>query len=290
MTMILKKGILFLCFTSLVFTFESCNDTDDPVVIDDETIIDPNDCLFEELNSSYITCLEELNESTLDVVTWNLEYFPSNGNTTLGLLEDIIPNMNADIIALQEINNIEDFDLLVENLDGWEGEAIDLSGSLDFAYLYKTCEIEVLEAPSIALSGMVEPRPTGKIKIKHKNNGMEVTMFTIHLKCCGVTGSNEANRREAASKALQEHINTNLADEKVIVLGDWNDDLYDGPFDNFNTDEGFAFADDAIATGPDTEWSFPGWPSHLDHILISSELFNSFTEAETINLEGKSVV
>ena len=35
-------------------------------------------------------------------------------------------------------------------------------------------------------------------------------------------------------------------------------------------------ADTDIANGSTSNWSFPTWPSHLDHILITNELFNSY--------------
>jgi hypothetical protein len=30
-----------------------------------------------------------------------------------------------------------------------------------------------------------------------------------------------------------------------------------------------------IAEGPGSGWSFPGWPSHLDHILVGGSLFEA---------------
>ena len=36
--------------------------------------------------------------------------------------------------------------------------------------------------------------------------------------------------------------------------------------------------DEDIAFGKTTEWSYPGWPSHLDHILITNELFDNFNK------------
>ena len=35
----------------------------------------------------------------------------------------------------------------------------------------------------------------------------------------------------------------------------------------------YYFADTHIAEGPSSNWSFPNWPSHLDHILITNEIF-----------------
>ena len=34
----------------------------------------------------------------------------------------------------------------------------------------------------------------------------------------------------------------------------------------------------ALAQGPNYYWSYPTWPSHLDHILISDELFSFFSD------------
>ena len=38
------------------------------------------------------------------------------------------------------------------------------------------------------------------------------------------------------------------------------------------------FVDLEIAYGSSTNWSYPTWPSHLDHICITNELFQDFEE------------
>jgi exonuclease III len=37
----------------------------------------------------------------------------------------------------------------------------------------------------------------------------------------------------------------------------------------------------SIAVGSSSNWSYPSWPSHLDHILITNELFDEFTNTES---------
>ena len=37
-----------------------------------------------------------------------------------------------------------------------------------------------------------------------------------------------------------------------------------------------------IASGSPAYWSFPSWPSHLDHILISNELFELGYDTQTL--------
>ena len=79
-----------------------------------------------------------------------------------------------------------------------------------------------------------------------------------------------------------------------MVIGDLND-LIDEPspnnvFDMFiNDSSAYYFADSDIAAGPASNWSFPNWPSHLDHILITNELFTEFahphSEIQTIKVD-----
>ena len=40
-----------------------------------------------------------------------------------------------------------------------------------------------------------------------------------------------------------------------------------------------------MAMTPD-EWSYPDWPSHIDHILITNELFNHVNSVETLVLDN----
>ena len=51
----------------------------------------------------------------------------------------------------------------------------------------------------------------------------------------------------------------------------------------------YQFADEAIASGAQSGWSYPGWPSHLDHILITDALFadlsNPGAEVATIKVD-----
>ena len=61
-------------------------------------------------------------------------------------------------------------------------------------------------------------------------------------------------------------------------------------FQNFiNDSTNYKFVDMDIANGSSGNWSYPGWPSHLDHILITNELFDEFdntgSTVQTIHIE-----
>ncbi len=125
-------------------------------------------------------------------------------------------------------------------------------------------------------------------------------LINNHFKCCGdgVLNLNDSNdeetRRHAASSLLKEYIDANFNDEKVIVLGDLNDNISESPENNvfqmiLEDDENYVFADYEIATNNSSGWSFPTWPSHLDHILLTNELFLEFekmdSDIQTIKIE-----
>ena len=117
--------------------------------------------------------------------------------------------------------------------------------------------------------------------------GQEYIILNNHFKCCGdgfldITNyTDEEHRRLQAVSFLKQYIDNNYSDKKLILLGDLNDDLSDNiennVFEEFILDSlNFTFVDLLISQGSSLNWSFPNWPSHLDHILISNELFAMF--------------
>ena len=115
------------------------------------------------------------------------------------------------------------------------------------------------------------------------------TVINNHLKCCGDGYMDtddpwdEETRRRDAMVLLEEFIRLDVHDENVILLGDLNDDLADPPANNvfdvfIDNEENYLFVDMEIAKGSIYSWSYPSWPSHLDHILITDVLFDAFSE------------
>ena len=73
----------------------------------------------------------------------------------------------------------------------------------------------------------------------------------------------------------------------MIVLGDLNDQLDDSTAHNvfncfINDPDNYDFVDMEIAQGSQEYWSYPSWPSHLDHVLITNELYDIFSKPESI--------
>jgi hypothetical protein len=165
------------------------------------------------------------------------------------------------------------------------------------AYIYKTETIEINDIYEIyTTSPYWSPFPRSPMVMDMNFMGENYIIINNHFKCCGDGNLNlnddedEETRRYIASNLLKEYIDDNFPTSNVIVLGDLNDELTDfsnnNVFQMFIDDaENYIFADIEIAEGSSSEWSFPNWPSHLDHILITNELFDMLDYIETIRID-----
>ena len=232
-------------------------------------------------------------DSTFDVVTWNIEWFPKNGTTTVDSVAKIISSLDADLMGLQEIqdttlcrqmiNNIPGYELFMD--DNWFG---------GLAYVYKTSSINVQSIYKIYdTSPYWSTFPRSPLVMELTFQGEELIVINNHFKCCGDgvidmgNTSDEEFRRFQASNLLKQYIDDNFSNKRVMVIGDLNDLITDVSPNNvyqafLDDNANYLFADESIAFGPSAFWSFPNWPSHLDHILVTNELFSDLQSAETI--------
>ena len=236
--------------------------------------------------SSFSQSLSDLSfgtDETFDVITWNLESFPKDGTTTVGYVSQIIAELESDVIGFQEINNIETFEEMLANIDGYNGYVVNSNyGGINLAYAVKS-DVTVINDYKIYSESTYNYAFAGRSPylLHVEKNNIEYYIINLHLKCCGDgnldlnDSSDEEYRRWLALSYIKTYIDNNLSTENVIVLGDYNDELTDNVEDNVFQDliddsENFLFADMNIATGNPQSFSFPKWPSHLDHILITN--------------------
>jgi endonuclease/exonuclease/phosphatase family metal-dependent hydrolase len=240
-----------------------------------------------EISNFEITTYADLEpfgtDSTFDIMTWNIQNFPKYGQLTMNYVCEIIQTLQVDVIALQEIDNLSQFIQMVNNCSGWEGY-FNQNSSLDFIYNPETVEI-VSVYPIYTGGSYQDPFPRRPLVMELLFMNQEIVIINNHLKAFGDSISVE--RRRAACILLDEYITTYLPDKKVILPGDLNDDIAEVPPDNVfqvfldKTDE-YLFADMDIASGPIFYWSYPNYPSHLDHIMISNELFDEFNQESSV--------
>ncbi len=220
-------------------------------------------------------------DTTFEIVTWNLRNFPLEGSTTVGYVVDAIEAIDPDVVALQEIESGIRFQAIVDGLSGWSGyRSTSASYNLNLAILYKDAAVTVGDGDIYEIFvGETSPFPRAPLVMRCRVNGLPLVVINNHFKCCdeGVA------RRRAACELLQEHIATELAGERVVLVGDLNDVLTDDEEENvfqvfIESPAEFAFVDMTIAEGTSYQWSFPSWPSHLDHIMITAPLFTAFAD------------
>ena len=240
--------------------------------------------------TSFTQSLDDLSfgsDNSFEVVTWNIENFPKNEPATLQYVLAIIEAMDADIIAIQEIQNypvLDDLDTFLEDYTSYS-QSLDRAG---LVFLYKHDVVQLNSAYELftqAPEWNNFPRFPMVIEVTYANQ--DFVIINNHYKCCG-NGLldlddpwDQETRRYTANLLLKQYIDTNLPNDAVFVVGDLNDILTDPEIHNvftpfLNDPESYLFADMDIAQGSVSNWSFPNWPSHLDHILITDELFELY--------------
>ncbi|PRZ00999.1 endonuclease/exonuclease/phosphatase family protein [Marinilabilia salmonicolor] len=245
-------------------------------------------------DSPFAGCVESFEPNDdLEIVTFNLENFPKSGNTIMHTAE-LLEHLNADVVAVQEISSEGALVELANQMEGWEAvfTTAPTSYGQSLGYLVKATEVELLaESTQVWFEDDTYnfPRTPFVIKVRHRESGQETLLVNLHLKAMGDDQS--VGRRRIASTMLQEYIDVNHPDDFVIVLGDWNDELnedkaIDDVFSNFSdASELYRFVDETIADGGEQYWSYPSWPSHIDHILITDEWFSYFESVMTVRAD-----
>lgn len=245
-------------------------------------------------------------DSTLDIISWNVEHFPKNGNTTIYDLSQAIEALDADIIAFQEITDTTEFINLIDGMPQYEYYIGDLY-YIALALIYKPETIKNADINEIYTSYTYwNAFPRSPLVIEFTYMEQDYSVINNHLKCCGdgtLDMDNEDNnefRRYSACNYLKTFIDNNMSDIPVIVLGDMNDELDDNTSNNvfqmfIDDEDNYRFDDMDIALGDESNFSYPAYqtsyysPSHLDHILITDELFdiadNAASGTEVIKID-----
>ena len=246
------------------------------------------------------------NTSTLNLLTWNIENFPKN-NLTVEYLNNTIDSLIVDIIVLQEIKSATKLNQLTDDLgDEWINfRAYGSSNYGQLAYLINTNEITNITAPFVIDDESVECESYMENIDSHPCQNSDyydisynfawrlpyILEFTyqnqvfyiinVHFKCCNING-NEKFRRYEAANYLNDYINNNYPNNNVIIMGDFNGNIDETvnigqTYDVFESllSTSYLFADQNIYSGDSESWSYPSYNSHIDHIVISNEIFNS---------------
>jgi endonuclease/exonuclease/phosphatase family metal-dependent hydrolase len=237
----------------------------------------------------------------LQVGNWNIEWFgdtgtgrgPTDENLQLQNVRTVISGADADFWGLQEVVNVNHFNTLKQGLTGYDGFVANdprvTSGSNYYGFaeqkvavLYKTSVVQVLSAQVILGANSFDfgTRPPLRLNLRVTRDGTSVDMVAIVLHMKAETTQADYDRRQAAAAALQQYIDTNLSTARVMVLGDWNDDVdmsitsgQPTPYQNFlNAPSEYTFLTRTLSQSMGSQVRFP---TFVDHQLVTNELAQS---------------
>ncbi|MBW6513650.1 MAG: endonuclease/exonuclease/phosphatase family protein [Candidatus Syntrophosphaera sp.] len=238
-------------------------------------------------------------DESLDVVTWNLRTFPLT-TSTIQTLAQIVPQMKVDVFAFQEIMDYSAFFALADQIPNYSGYVYNATNSYRLAYLYDTRTIQVNDAYTI-FEGQTNPFPRAPYILDFVFQGRDFIVINNHLKAFGDNFIDENDpwdeeyRRRLACQLLDQYVVDNFPEDRVLLVGDFNDQIaepreYNVFLSFLDKPEEYLFADMAIALAPTyNNVSYPSYLSHIDHIIITNELFAAFerpdSECRVINVE-----
>lgn len=248
---------------------------------------------FLSINAQGISNMSFGTDSTFEVITWNIEHFPKNGQTTIDYVKQAIIALDADVYAVQEITDTAAFTKFVSELDNYKGfYNKDNYYHITIGYIYKK-DLQINNIyPIYSSYSYSTPFPRRPLVMDLTYDNKNIIVINNHLKASehgddGIidfsNSDDNENRRYQAIRLLKEYIDQHFANKSVIVVGDMNDELTDGVSGNvfqlmLDDPKNYKYADMTIAEGPSSNWSYPSWPSHLDHILVTNELFDELNE------------
>ena len=270
-----RLKILFLVLLSLLYP-PGCRKTPEPP--------------YPGRVADFAKCIDDGASTSFEIVTLNLGGFPKDGYKSILVARDLIEKTDADVIALQEVTSEASFNSLLSELDGWQGRFYpELNADWNLAWLFKTSEVVIDDSKTRMIltdDYYAFPRAPFEVYLKHKPTGRGAYFINLHLKCCG--GSDNEQRRRDAAEKLDAYIKSYRSTDPVVILGDFNDEIDGDSYDSnvfysfISAPSEYLFTDMDIARGSILWWSYPSWPSHIDHILVTNELFQYIDTVMTL--------
>jgi exonuclease III len=282
-SILISRIILFLLIFLLYSLFNGCNQR---VNNPEETVVP---------DSQRINIPAFGTDSSLEVVSWNIENYPKLNEQTVFNVAEIIKDLDADIYGMQEIADTVSFQQLLGLLPNYAGtfsSDVYSSGSYQkTAVLYKKDIVQISDMKMLFTEdGYSFPRPPLQIYVTASLNQkvFDFTLITLHLKAFGGS-ENEARRRSACEK-LKNYLDVEIAnglDKDFMVIGDWNDNLKDPLSQNvfqvfLNDSLNYTFLTSGLADDPVNNATYiGGYQSVIDHILISQDVIPDYANGKT---------
>ena len=200
-------------------------------------------------------------------------------------ISSIIDDLNADILALQEIESKNALMKITDKLRGYKLKIINDDHPQKTAYLVRK-GIDILNSgnyqPIEIISG--ETRPGFYMEVKYKNKNIH--LMNVHFKSTSRYDSTDRLRRKSiyirtkqAEKAAHFADSIIAADEQnVVILGDLNDNPFKTNRETLNSlknNDDLIFLTDGLPSCRNKLWRT------IDHIVVSKSLFGHYLKGSS---------
>ena len=266
---------------------------------------------------------------TLDVVTWNIEWFGDEANTPVynnpnsdeiqkNKVKAILLDLDADVIAVEEISDDVLFGQMVSEMSGYDYVLSDATsypdspGGQKVGFIYRTDVVSVKSTRAMFKSvhpfyegdgSLLTDYPespdrfyaSGRLPFMMEAdvtlNGQTKTMnfVGLHARANGSTNSQSRyDMRKYDVEVLKDSLDMYYSDKNVMILGDYNDDVDVTVADGINTTVSTyqAYINDTenyyILTAILSEQGFRSYAfreNMIDHITVTSELSDNYVDA-----------
>lgn len=184
---------------------------------------------------------------TLELGTWNLEWFgdPGNGpDDEEGQMERaawVLSGLDVDLWAVQEVVDRSAFRALVDRLPGYAGLLADdpsvvdgpayyrdfAGNELKVGLLYRS-DLARVDSARVILTGQDHAfagRPPVEVRLTVDRGGAEEVLYLVLLHAKAGAEADDRARREAGARALKDYLDRVRPRDRVVVVGDFNDDV-----------------------------------------------------------------
>ena len=181
---------------------------------------------------------------SLDIASWNIEWFgdagngPSNESQQEQNARDVIVGADAEIWGVAEIVDEAQWSRLKSDLPAYDGVLASARAVTGRGNAYSATEQKVGILFKRSVASMLRAklilqqydrdfagRPPLEVTLRVTMNGVteELVCIVVHMKAR--QDEESWTRRASASRALKRYLDDTYPTQRVMVMGDWNDDV-----------------------------------------------------------------
>lgn len=219
-------------------------------------------------------------EARLSMWSWNIEHFPLSP-VAVDRVADTLVREDAELVGFQEVDDLGAFDELIGKLPGW-GAVVGTTGfETRVAIGYRTERLTPTATEHLFV-GDTERFPRAPLAVTFDIAGRvgagTLTFVVVHLKA--MTDDVSRERRRQAIVALEAWLaERRAAGQRVIVVGDFNDDIDAPRYRNVFLpllDREDAYAPTTLEVAQRGGYSYIPFRRLIDHVVMTREAADAF--------------